>query len=396
MAFVVPRYGSSVVGGAETLCRLLATNLAAHGTDVTVLTTCATDHFTWANALPPGASTHDGVTVRRFEVGPRDARTFLALHTGIALGPMPSYSEQLEWMANSVWAPAMLAAVGDECAYDWIVPLPYLFGTSFWASAVRPKRTAMIPCLHDEPHAHTDVVLDCLSGVRGLMANTATERDLMAMLLSRHRDGQSDNALRAPVVSVGYHEEPPPTNADVQAFCARRGIDPGYLLYAGRRESGKGVSELFDLYREYRSRAANPRSLALVGTGSLKTPKDLRPHVLDIGFLPDEDMSAAFAGASVLVHPSRLESLGMIMLEAWLAGTPAVVNGQSPVLVEHCRHGGGLWWQSPAEFCEAIELVTEDPAVAARLAEAGREYVLTTYSWPAVRQRFLGALEDWS
>lgn len=396
MAFVVPRYGESVVGGAETLCRLLATNLAAHGTDVTVLTTCATDHFTWANELPAGTTSHDGVTVRRFEVGPRDPTLFLWRHTRMALGHTLSYSEQLGWMADSVWSPTMLDAVADESRYDWIIPLPYLFGTSFWAATVRPGRTALIPCLHDEPHARTDVVLDCLSGVRGLMANTTTERDLTTRLLAGHRGGQSANATGAPVVSVGYHDTPPPSHDAISRFCSRRGIPSGYLLYAGRRESGKGVGELFDLYREYRAQSADPRPLALVGTGSLKTPLDLRPHVIDLGFLPDHDMPTAFAAASVLVHPSRLESLGMIMLEAWLAGTPAVVNGYSPVLVEHCRHGGGLWWHSPAEFCEAIEAVTTEPTVAQRLADAGRQYVLETFSWPAVRGRFLGALEAWS
>jgi glycosyltransferase involved in cell wall biosynthesis len=385
-----------VVGGAETLCRLLATNLAANGTDVTVLSTCANDHFTWKNVLPAGTSEQDGVTVRRFEVGPRDSKRFVALHTGIALGGVLPYSDQLEWMAESVWAPSMLDAVADARAYDWIIPLPYLFGTSFWATTVRPERTALIPCLHDEPHARTDVVLDCLAGARGLMANTATERELMARLLADHRGGMSLNAREAPVVSVGYHDVPPPEPAAIQAFCSRHGVEEGYLLYAGRRETGKGVGELFDVYRHYLARAEAPRRLALVGTGSLATPDDLSPYVVDLGFLPDHEMATAFAAAAVLVHPSRLESLGMILLEAWLAGTPAVVNGHSPVLVEHCRHGGGLWWHSPEEFCEAIELITDDPQVADRLAAAGRAYVLDTFSWPAVRGRFLTTLEQWS
>ncbi len=56
IAFCVPRYGAEVVGGAETLCRLLAENLAAHGTPVEVLTTCAVDHFTWADHHPEGTT----------------------------------------------------------------------------------------------------------------------------------------------------------------------------------------------------------------------------------------------------------------------------------------------------------------------------------------------------
>lgn len=361
-----------------------------------MLTTCATDHFTWANELPAGTTMENGIEVRRFPVGPRDPDVWVGHHTSIALGHDLRYSSQLEWMANSVWSPQMLDAVADESRYDWIVPIPYLFGTTFWATSVRPERTAVIPCVHDEPHARQSVVLDCLSGARGLMPNTATERALIAEMLDQHRGGCGDVARNAPLVAVGYHEVPPPTTAEIQSFCTRRGIEPGYLLYAGRREQGKGVDELFSLYRQYRAAVANPRPLALIGTGHLATPRDLVPHVLDLGFVPDADMAAGFAGASVLLHPSKLESLGMILLEAWMVGTPAIVNGHSPVLVEHCQHGGGLWWTSPAEFIEAVELVTGDPGVAERLAAAGRQYVQGRFTWPEVRRRFLGALEGWS
>ena len=396
MAFVVPRYGSDVVGGAETHCRILAENMAAHGTDVTVLTTCATDHFTWANDLPVGESELAGVTVRRFPVGPRDEEVFFALHTSIARGGHLSYGDQIEWMANSVWSPQMLEAIVDEAKYDWIVPIPYLFGTSFWAAVTRPKRTALIPCIHDEPHARTDVVLDLLSGTKGLMPNTATERALIGDFLAQHRGGRRNVADNAPLVAVGYHDRPLPAPSVVEEFRTRHGIDGGYLLYAGRREEGKGVPELFRLYRRYRSSVPDPIPLVLIGTGHVQTPADLTPHVIDLGFVDDTDMPAAFAAATVLVHPSRMESLGMILLEAWMAGTPALVDGRSPVLVEHCRGGGGIWWNSDAEFIEGIRMLTDDAGITHRLAAAGRTYVQDNFTWPRVRQRFLDALEGWS
>ena len=52
LAFVPSRYGKDVVGGAETVFRELAHGLAAKGWDVEVLTTCARDHFSWANEYP--------------------------------------------------------------------------------------------------------------------------------------------------------------------------------------------------------------------------------------------------------------------------------------------------------------------------------------------------------
>ena len=383
-----------MVGGAETLCRLLAENLARHGARVSVLTTCARDHFTWANELPEGRVMDGAVEVRRFPVGDRDPDRFLTHHTHIALGHNLPYSEQLAWMAHSVWSPRMLDVIHDPREYDWIVPIPYLFGTTFWATVARPDRTALIPCLHNEPQAHQTVVLDCMASAQGILANTGTERDLITSMLRTHRSGIS--GTNTVVVGVGYDDVEPPSVEEVSIFCTRRGIDPGYLLYAGRREEGKGLPELFDLYRAYREATLQPRALTLVGTGALETPTDLVPYVIDLGFVPDEDLALAFAGASVLLHPSKLESLGMVMLEAWLVGTPAIVNGASPVLVEHCREGGGLWWMSTAEFIEAVRMVTEDPAVRERLSRAGRDYVMTRFRWPEVRQRFVGALEAWS
>ena len=67
VAFVVPRYGTDIRGGAETGARMLAERLASdRGYDVEVLTTCAIDHYTWANDLPTGTSEEDGLVVRRF------------------------------------------------------------------------------------------------------------------------------------------------------------------------------------------------------------------------------------------------------------------------------------------------------------------------------------------
>src|SRR3546814_17543957 len=67
IAFVTPRFGPDVVGGSEAVMREAAPGLAARGWAVEVLTTRARDHYTWADAYPPGPSVVDGVTVRRLE-----------------------------------------------------------------------------------------------------------------------------------------------------------------------------------------------------------------------------------------------------------------------------------------------------------------------------------------
>jgi len=393
IAFVVPRYGPSVVGGAETLCRMLAEDLVANGTQVDVLTTCATDHFTWANDLPTGDEYVNGVRVRRFPVGPRDHARFAGLHAAIDHGADLPYGEQIEWLGNSVWSPGIIEAAAE---YRWLIALPYLFGTTFWTAVAYPDRCVMIPCLHDEAHARQPAILDAIASCKGVMLNAAGEGDLLARLLSDHRGGTT--TLNEPrVVGGGFDEQPLPDSHDVDRFLAQHGTEQGYLLYAGRRERAKGVNDLYAAYAMYRSIVDDPRPLALMGSGESQPPREIAPHVIDFGFVPTSDRALAYAGAEVLLHPSRLESFGLVLFEAWMAGTPAIVNAESDVLRDHCAtSGGGLWFDSPESLCECIITLTDNPSARNALAHAGRGYTIDEFRWGAVRRRFLDALAAWA
>src|SRR5262249_16127247 len=62
---IVQRYGPEVTGGAEAHARQIVDRLSPHW-ELRVLTSCAVDHLSWANALPAGESEVDGVPVVRF------------------------------------------------------------------------------------------------------------------------------------------------------------------------------------------------------------------------------------------------------------------------------------------------------------------------------------------
>ena len=53
VAFIVPRFEPQLAGGAEVHCQKLAERVAANGTQVELLTTCARDHFSWKNYYEP-------------------------------------------------------------------------------------------------------------------------------------------------------------------------------------------------------------------------------------------------------------------------------------------------------------------------------------------------------
>ena len=81
------------------------------------------------------------------------------------------------------------------------------------------------------------------------------------------------------------------------------------------------------------------------------------------------------------------------MMEAWLAGTPALVHGRCAVTREHCRaSNGGLYFEDYFEFVEAVDTLAGDAMVRRRMAEAGRAYVLAHYTWDRVSENYLAVL----
>jgi glycosyltransferase involved in cell wall biosynthesis len=380
LLFVPPRFGDATVGGAERLVHALATRAIPDGWSAEIATTCARNHYTWANELPPGESVEDGLVVRRFPVGPRDAQRYETLHARI-VADEASYAEELEWLGNSVWSPELDEFLQAADGYDLVVLAPYLFGTTLWGAQVAPDRSALIPCLHDEPYARLRTVGAVIASVRGCLLNSPAEERLVRRLFRIEGGG---------VVGMGFDE---PEGLPRTAFAAPRDLGP-FVLYAGRIEEGKRVDVAVDYATRYAAERANAPRLALIGSGTYELPEESVDTAFYAGFLGEDERRAAYAEALALVNPSHMESLSIVLMEAWLEGTPALVAAGSEVLREHVeRSGGGLVFGDYDEYREAVDRLVGEPGLRGELGAAGRAYVLDTYSWPAVRTRFRETVE---
>jgi glycosyltransferase involved in cell wall biosynthesis len=385
IAFVAPRFAEgATLGGAETLLRALADHAAEAGAAVTFLTTCARDHFTWANAVPPGERTVGRLTVRFFPVdADRDARHFERLQQRICHGAELTAEEEEDWLRHSVNSPALLAHLQEHgAAYDAIVAGPYLFGLTVAACRLWPSKALLVPCLHDEPFARVGVIRELFRTAAGLAFNTPPERDLALRLYGL-------DTARTSVVGMGLDD----FQADPRRTAARLGLQAPYVVYCGRREPMKGTPLLLDYLDAFRSRTGRDVKLVFTGSGPYQTPAGLEGHVHDLGFVGEQDKRDAMAGALAFCHPSLHESLSIVLLEAWLAGTPALVHAAGEVLQYQCRtSGGGLWFRSYPEFESELLLLLDRCDLRAQLAAAGRAFVLREYRWDAVLQRFFGAI----
>ena len=386
LAFVCPRFaGEGAVGGAETLLKNLALHAAARGVAVDFLTTCAQSHFTWENTLPAGVKKMDGMDVHFFPVDPRDAGTFLRIQQAIDRGRPVSEEEELLWLRNGVNSSALLAHLDRHAAeYRAILLGPYLFGLTWFTALAHPSRSLLVPCLHDEPFARLGIMKPLFEKARGCLFNTEPERDFAKGLF------QIPDA-RCRVVGMGIAS----FDADPGAFARRSGIHGPYVVYSGRREGGKGTPLLCDYMNAFRERTRRDVKLVFTGSGPIEAPTDLLPHITDLGFVSEQEKQEAMAGALAFIHPSVLESLGIVLLEAWMARTPALVHAQSRVLRWQCeRSNAGLWFRNYPEFEDELLMLMDRPGLRDALGRNGREYVLREYSWTAVEQRLFDALDN--
>ena len=364
-----------------------ALGLAARGHQIEILTTCARDHYTWANDLEPGVEDHDGITVRRFLTS-TDTPGVHRRRIGerILAGERVDVADQQLWANDSLRVPGLWHHVLDNAAnYRALVFAPYLFWTTYAVGQIAPAKTILMPCLHDEPMARLDIFATLIEGARGIWFLTDPEADLARRLY--------DLPPRQAVVGSGIDL---PTGHDPARFRHQYGIDRPFIYYAGRREWGKGWLDLLRAFGELVM--THPTDLLLVtsGVGEPDVPSEIADRVIDVGFLPDDQRDNAMAAASAYVQPSAMESFSRTVLESWAAGTVVVANAQSAVVRWHIeRSGAGLAYRGQAELVEALRFIADEPEAAAQLATAGRPYVEKGFRWPDVLDQMEQSLNRW-
>lgn len=388
LAVVLPRYGASLGGGAETLTRELVLKVCG-GTlsqfaplvpKVEVWSTCARDHRTWENYYPEGICEEDGLIVRRFAVSKRDLETFIRAELAMQDGRPLSIDEQLDWLSSGVNSPGLYHHIKQHAPeFDALLFAPYLFATSFWGALIYPERSIMIPCLHNEHYAYLDVFHHLVRSVRGFMFNAPGEMELAKALF-----GEDLIAKKGGVVGMGFEfSEEAPENKERSQL--------SYLLYSGRKETGKNLDLLIDCFSYFKKQ--NPESeleLKIIGSGSIDFLKELPAGVTDCGFVTEEEKISLMRGALALCQPSVNESFSIVLMEAWREGTAVIVHAGCAVTREHAEAaGGGLYFSNKEEFVEVLRELLARPGLAEKLGLAGRRYVQSEYSWGAVRQRFI-------
>jgi glycosyltransferase involved in cell wall biosynthesis len=387
ITFVPPWYGPQITGGAEFQCRRTAEELAARGVPVEVFTTTAggvTSNWD-VPAFPAGADELNGVPIRRFPTRPRNAAAFDVLNLRLLAGGKLSLAEEAVFVREIIGSDELEGAIAASRHERVFIFTPYMFGTSYWGQRAAAGRDFLIPCVHDEGYAHMQLYAQQIAHAGGLLFYSAAEQQLANKLYKLD--------LAAQCVLGGGID----TNAvgDADRFRAQFGITGPFLLYAGRRDAGKNTPLLLEYILQYRA-AGGPMPLVCIGAGD-PIPADLRARgdVIDLGFVEPQAKLDAYAAATALVQPSTHESFGVVLMEAWVCGTPVLVHSDCAVtrgFVE--SSGGGLHFRSYAEFVGSLDYLLARPDIARRMGVSGGAYVRRHFTWDAVLTRLLEFLTN--
>jgi len=379
VAFVTPRYGPEIMGGAETGARQLAEHLVAEcGWAVEVFTTCAVDHITWDDVLDPGDSVVGGVVVHRFRSDAGRVPEFYELDGRLRPAPaQASMEDARRWLETNGPVTRDLVDALTVSDADVVAFYPYLYyPTVLGLEAVGVPRV-LHPAAHDEPALYLPVFGPTYGGADGICYHTAAERRLVQRV---HPVAQVPQIVLG--LGVGTVVEGGRAGGEILGIG-----DRPYLVSVGRVDEHKGSAMLARFFALYKERHPGPLALALVGPVAAR----IEPHrdIVVTGVVSEADKGDLVRDALVAVSPSALESFSLVVLEAWEQSIPVVVNATCDPTREHAeRSGGGLWFGSFPEFEVVIERLCADARLRAVLGTRGHAYVERYYQWPALIGRY--------
>jgi glycosyltransferase involved in cell wall biosynthesis len=253
-----------------------------------------------------------------------------------------------------------------------------MFGTTYYGSRICPGRSILIPCLHDESYAYMDIFKNMFKDVKAVIYNSEPEKELANKIY--------DIKGHQIVMGAGMDTD---ISYNARRFRDKYDIKNDFLLYAGRRDSGKNVSLLMGFFARYKESYDGDLKLVLIGKGELAIPKEYKHDILDLGFVPFQDKFDAYAAATLFCMPSTNESFSIVIMEAWLCGTPVLVHADCAVTKDHCiKSNGGLYFSNYDEFEGCLQYFLENPEKRDIMAHNGKKYVIGNYSWETVVEKY--------
>ncbi|MBD1420241.1 glycosyltransferase [Sphingobacterium chuzhouense] len=401
IGFVIGLYGEEVNGGAEKHCKMLAER-ACRYYDVEVLTTTAKDYKTFTPFYKEGVEEINGVRVRRFRTIPFNQERFSTFYNKSRTGRkirrflykrgllryvaslFPSWSlfakKEIETLKkHGLYSPDLIDYVKtNEASYSALFLISYPCPNFYFINDIIPHKCIFIPTAHDEGDFFRAYLADIFTTIKHIAFNTASERDLCQRIFGNKMSSNS-------ILAVGVELEEAADFSDVQL---KYNLPNRYVLYFGRIAEEK-IGNLIPWFIAYKNQSDDPVKLVLTGGNFMA--KCEHPDIQYTGFVSESEKTALIKHAQLVVNPSDRESLSLLLLETMQLGKPALVNGKSEVMKQHCidSNFAAHYYISKSDFIQklnemlALDQFEENEGPSRKAIS----YVEENYSWNKILER---------
>ncbi|MCI0685298.1 MAG: glycosyltransferase family 4 protein [Gemmataceae bacterium] len=401
IAHFIQRYPPAL-GGSEAYFARLSRFLVGKGDRVSVFTSTAVALAAFWGRSPQtvsgGVTVEDGVEVRRYGLVRGIGRRFVLK----PLSLIPHRLWQCLTLPCNPICPGMWRDAGRaDLAFDMVhaAAFPYAWPI---ACARRLARRLRVPFLIT-PFLHLGDPAD---------PKDATRRGYLSPPLAwllREADGvfvqtpsEQDAVLGlgipvGKVVLQGLGVDPAEcTGGDRMAFRQTMNIDDGDVVigHLANQSREKGTVDLLQAL-ELLWQRGNTAHVALAGpempnfrafwTGfEQRIRPEWRSRIHRQGVLDDRHKRDFFAGIDVFALPSRSDSFGLVLLEAWANGKPVAAYRAGGIadLVRHGRDGLLAPCGNIAALAAALASLCESAEPRSAFGEHGRSRLASEFHWP--------------
>ncbi|MCM1505662.1 MAG: glycosyltransferase [Ruminococcus flavefaciens] len=378
--FIIPWYSDDISGGAENMLRDLTADLHKKNFPVEILTTCAGEfHSDWnRNHYKEGVYfSRNNIPVRRFKIRKRDTSAFDEINFKLMNNIHITYDEEkvfLREMINSNSLYRYMLENSDN--YSLFVFIPYMFGTTYWGMKLFPEKSVLIPCLHNEPYAHMEHFKRLFPKTAGMIFNSEPEKIFAENIYNLKN-------VRTLTAGIGMDTD---ISGNPEDFRIKYNIHEPFILYSGRKDSGKNIDTLIRYYGEYIRRKKS--NLRLVMTGGGKTVRV--NNIIDLGYVSQQDKYNAMSACEFLCQPSVNESFSLVIMESWLCSRPVLVHEKCDVTRNFVSQSdGGLYFGNYPEFEACTDFILENNEIADKMGVNGSEYVKKNFSRDTVTEKYI-------
>jgi glycosyltransferase involved in cell wall biosynthesis len=403
IAHFIHRYPPAL-GGAEAYFARLSRHLVRAGHEVTVFTTTAMGLPFWerrGRSLPPGTTVEDGVEVRRSPLMRFFGQRYLL--KALSLIPIPSWQgwvmpcNPLAWQMRreaSQSAYPFDAVHATAFPYAWPLlcarKLAHRLGVPFLLTPFihlgdchnpddRTRRAFFQPALL-EIALSADALFVQTEGERQALWERGCHQEKLHLqgmgVDPKQCTGGNRQQARAEW-NVGEDEV-------VVGHLANKSEEKGTvdLLRASQLAWEAGASfrvvlagpEMRNFRRFWRRFAAEP------GRAGNEPPS---ARVTRLGSLTEDEKRNFYAGIDVFALPSRVDSFGLVLLEAWANGVPCVGYRAGGVawVIHHENDGLLVPCGDVRGLSAALARLSGDSALRRQLGQTGYRRVLREYRW---------------